>query len=103
MSARNYWANEGTSYIDPVKREMKKIIFHKKKGSGSEKGLGVRLAILQFLFGVIHKKVGPLQMRNADCGFGNAEFKILKTAWSIAQRALRESFFFFLPKIFLLS
>jgi hypothetical protein len=69
----------------------------------AEKGLGVRLAILQFLFGVIHKKVGPLQMRNADCGFGNAEFKILKTAWSIAQRALRESFFFFLPKILLLS
>ena len=50
---------------------------------------------MQFLFGVIHKKVGPLQIRNA-------EFKILKTAWSIAQRALRESFFFFLPKIFLL-
>jgi hypothetical protein len=72
-------------------------------GMAQARSFRVRLAILQFLFGVIHKKVDPLQMRNADCGLRNAEFKILKTAWSIAQRALRESFFFFLPKIFLLS
>jgi len=34
-----------------------------------EKDYGVRLGKLRF--GVIHKKVGPFQMRNEDCGLWN--------------------------------
>ena len=81
--------HDGIDYGDYIEQLTYLLFLKMIEEKGAERGLGVRLAILQFLFGVIHKKVAPLQMGNADCGLRNAEFKILKTAWSIAQRALR--------------